>query len=212
MYNHCQGKIILPVHYIAICSEASLLLILVLFKSSSWQQLSWHQMFDISLTYLAGINCFCSWFILHICTLASSWYPGRNLWLLSPFWVSHDPTLSHSSFSFVSFNTYNTRVRLLSSTWVYGKVGKHKDLWMTPEVFVIDTNIMSACFSSSFLCLVFYIYVRFYAFSGFWPSIKAYLYQIPVFGWILQYPTLVSTFNFQNFWFKFLSRYILTFF
>nr|GMD70269.1 vesicle transport protein GOT1 [Ipomoea batatas] len=29
-------------------------------------------------------------------------------------------------------------------------------------------------------------------FGGFWPSVKVFLYQIPVIGWILRYPTLVS--------------------
>lgn len=27
---------------------------------------------------------------------------------------------------------------------------------------------------------------------GFWPSVKAFLYQIPFIGWILQYPIMVS--------------------
>nr|GMD68079.1 vesicle transport protein GOT1 [Ipomoea batatas] len=31
-------------------------------------------------------------------------------------------------------------------------------------------------------------------FGGFWPSVKVFLYQIPVIGWILRYPTLVSVF------------------
>ncbi|KAK2991201.1 hypothetical protein RJ640_027173, partial [Escallonia rubra] len=55
--------------------------------------------------------------------------------------------------------------------------------------------------SFSFLLGLFFIFVRWpilgiileiYAcvvlFGGFWPSVKVFLYQIPVFGWILQYP------------------------
>lgn len=39
--------------------------------------------------------------------------------------------------------------------------------------------------------------------SGFWPSIKAFLYQIPVLGWIIQYPALVSwCWLFNSFAFK----------
>ncbi|KAK4433817.1 Vesicle transport protein GOT1 [Sesamum alatum] len=58
--------------------------------------------------------------------------------------------------------------------------------------------------SLSFLLGIFFIFVRwpvvgilvqiygcFVLFGGFWPSIKAFLYQIPVFGWILQYPALL---------------------
>ncbi|XP_011073777.1 vesicle transport protein GOT1 isoform X2 [Sesamum indicum] len=58
--------------------------------------------------------------------------------------------------------------------------------------------------SLSFLLGIFFIFVRwpvvgilveiygcFVLFGGFWPSIKVFLYQIPVFGWILQYPALL---------------------
>ncbi|CAA0819812.1 Got1/Sft2-like vescicle transport protein family [Striga hermonthica] len=55
--------------------------------------------------------------------------------------------------------------------------------------------------SVSFLLGIFFIFVRwpvvgilveiygcFVLFGGFWPSIKVFLYHIPVLGWILQYP------------------------
>ncbi|KAL3634311.1 hypothetical protein CASFOL_021365 [Castilleja foliolosa] len=58
--------------------------------------------------------------------------------------------------------------------------------------------------SVSFVLGIFFIFVRwpivgilvemygcFILFGGFWPSIKAFLYQIPVFGWILQYPVQI---------------------
>ncbi|KAK9288566.1 hypothetical protein L1049_017025 [Liquidambar formosana] len=35
------------------------------------------------------------------------------------------------------------------------------------------------------------IYACFVLFGGFWPSVKVFLYQIPVLGWILQYPVLL---------------------
>jgi hypothetical protein len=59
--------------------------------------------------------------------------------------------------------------------------------------------------SASFLLGLFFLFVRWpivgiileiYAcialFGGFWPSVKVFLYQIPVIGWIIQYPVLVS--------------------
>ncbi|CAN1146618.1 Vesicle transport protein GOT1, partial [Linum perenne] len=59
--------------------------------------------------------------------------------------------------------------------------------------------------SVSFLLGLFFIFVRwpivgivmelygcFALFGGFWPSMKAVLYQIPVIGWIIQYPVLVT--------------------
>ncbi|KAA8531340.1 hypothetical protein F0562_006049 [Nyssa sinensis] len=58
--------------------------------------------------------------------------------------------------------------------------------------------------SVSFLLGLFFIFVRWpivgiileiygciVLFGGFWPSVKVFCYQIPVFGWILQYPVLL---------------------
>ncbi|XP_022929918.1 vesicle transport protein GOT1 isoform X2 [Cucurbita moschata] len=58
--------------------------------------------------------------------------------------------------------------------------------------------------SASFLLGLFFIFVRwpiigilleicgcFVLFGGFWPSIKGFLYQIPVLGWILPYPIMI---------------------
>ncbi|CAI9770894.1 unnamed protein product [Fraxinus pennsylvanica] len=58
--------------------------------------------------------------------------------------------------------------------------------------------------SIAFLLGIFFIFVRWpvvgimvemygciVLFSGFWPSIKVFIYQIPVFGWVLQYPNLL---------------------
>ncbi|KAK3036199.1 hypothetical protein RJ639_030643, partial [Escallonia herrerae] len=42
----------------------------------------------------------------------------------------------------------------------------------------------------SFSILVLSTLLRCVACSGFWPSVKVFLYQIPVFGWILQYPSM----------------------
>ncbi|KAL5703094.1 hypothetical protein ACHQM5_028229 [Ranunculus cassubicifolius] len=41
------------------------------------------------------------------------------------------------------------------------------------------------------LGIIIELYGSIVLFSGFWPSIKAFLYQIPVFGWILQYLFLI---------------------
>ncbi|KAG7013877.1 Vesicle transport protein GOT1 [Cucurbita argyrosperma subsp. argyrosperma] len=62
--------------------------------------------------------------------------------------------------------------------------------------------------SASFLLGLFFIFVRwpiigilleicgcFVLFGGFWPSIKGFLYQIPVLGWILPYPIMVLLFG-----------------
>ncbi|KAG6575341.1 Vesicle transport protein GOT1, partial [Cucurbita argyrosperma subsp. sororia] len=58
--------------------------------------------------------------------------------------------------------------------------------------------------SASFLLGLFFIFVCwpiigilleicgcFVLFGGFWPSIKGFLYQIPVLGWILPYPIMI---------------------
>ncbi|GMY32267.1 vesicle transport protein GOT1 [Fagus crenata] len=58
--------------------------------------------------------------------------------------------------------------------------------------------------SASFLLGLFFLFVRWpivgiileiYAcialFGGFWPSVKVFLYQIPIIGWIIQYPVLL---------------------
>lgn len=58
--------------------------------------------------------------------------------------------------------------------------------------------------SASFLLGLFFLFVRWpivgiilqiygciALFGGFWPSVKVFLYQIPVLGWIIQYPVLL---------------------
>ncbi|XP_042986251.1 vesicle transport protein GOT1 [Carya illinoinensis] len=58
--------------------------------------------------------------------------------------------------------------------------------------------------SASFLLGLFFLFVRWpivgiifeiygciVLFGGFWPSVKVFLYQIPVLGWIIQYPFLL---------------------
>lgn len=58
--------------------------------------------------------------------------------------------------------------------------------------------------SVSFLLGLFFIFVRWpivgiileiygclALFGGFWPSVRVFLYQIPVVGWIIQYPILL---------------------
>ncbi|KAI5653527.1 hypothetical protein M9H77_30714 [Catharanthus roseus] len=72
----------------------------------------------------------------------------------------------------------------------------------TLQLFTNKTNYKG---SVSFLVGIFLIFVRWpiigiifelygciLLFGGFWPTIKVFLYQIPVFGWLLQYPSLVS--------------------
>ncbi|KAL7124352.1 hypothetical protein ABFS83_14G042900 [Erythranthe nasuta] len=71
----------------------------------------------------------------------------------------------------------------------------------TLQLFTNRTNYKGTI---SFLLGIFLIFVRwpvvgivvelygcFLLFSGFWPSIQAFLYEIPVLGWILQYPILL---------------------
>ncbi|CAI9108782.1 OLC1v1008465C1 [Oldenlandia corymbosa var. corymbosa] len=66
------------------------------------------------------------------------------------------------------------------------------------------TNRMNYKGSVSFLVGIFLIFVRWpivgivmelygciLLFGGFWPSVKVFLYQIPVLGWLLQYPSLI---------------------
>ncbi|XP_019172525.1 PREDICTED: vesicle transport protein GOT1 isoform X1 [Ipomoea nil] len=68
----------------------------------------------------------------------------------------------------------------------------------------IFTNRMNYKGSASILLGIFLIFVRWpilgiimeiygciVLFGGFWPSVKVFLYQIPVIGWILRYPTLL---------------------
>ncbi|XP_031112993.1 vesicle transport protein GOT1 isoform X1 [Ipomoea triloba] len=68
----------------------------------------------------------------------------------------------------------------------------------------IFTNRMNYKGSASILLGIFFIFVRWpilgiimevygciVLFGGFWPSVKVFLYQIPVIGWILRYPTLL---------------------
>ncbi|XVF29305.1 hypothetical protein REPUB_Repub15cG0109500 [Reevesia pubescens] len=58
--------------------------------------------------------------------------------------------------------------------------------------------------SASFLLGLFFIFVRwpivgiileiygcFVLFSGFWPSVRVFLCQIPVVGWVIQYPVML---------------------
>uniref|UniRef100_A0A7N2MSF7 Vesicle transport protein GOT1B n=1 Tax=Quercus lobata TaxID=97700 RepID=A0A7N2MSF7_QUELO len=58
--------------------------------------------------------------------------------------------------------------------------------------------------SAAFLLGLFFLFVRWpivgiilqiygciALFGGFWPSVKVFLYQIPVLGWIIQYPVLL---------------------
>ena len=52
----------------------------------------------------------------------------------------------------------------------------------------------------SILCLITSLYLLmthslFPLPSGFWPSVRVFLYQIPVVGWIIQYPILVCNIN-----------------
>ncbi|KAJ4954697.1 hypothetical protein NE237_011480 [Protea cynaroides] len=74
----------------------------------------------------------------------------------------------------------------------------------TWRLFSIKNNCKG---SVSFLLGLFLIFVRWpiagiiieifgsvSLFSGFWPSIKIFLFQVPVLGWILQYPFLVFFF------------------
>ncbi|CAH9136571.1 unnamed protein product [Cuscuta epithymum] len=68
----------------------------------------------------------------------------------------------------------------------------------------IFTNRVNFKGSASFLLGIFLIFVRWpilgiimevygciVLFGGFWPSVKVFLYQIPVIGWILRYPNLL---------------------
>ncbi|XVE81107.1 hypothetical protein DITRI_Ditri15bG0036500 [Diplodiscus trichospermus] len=58
--------------------------------------------------------------------------------------------------------------------------------------------------SASFLLGLFFLFVRWpivgiileiygciVLFGGFWPSVSAFLCQIPVFGWVIQYPVML---------------------
>ncbi|KAL8491893.1 hypothetical protein ACS0TY_023475 [Phlomoides rotata] len=88
----------------------------------------------------------------------------------------------------------------------------HQIFWLTGVAILLGwrstlqlfTNRRNYKGSVSFLLGIFFIFVRwpivgilveiygcFVLFGGFWPTIKAFLYQIPVFGWILQYPILL---------------------
>ncbi|KAH9783866.1 Got1/Sft2-like vescicle transport protein family [Citrus sinensis] len=91
-------------------------------------------------------------------------------------------------------------------------------LWLTGVTLLLGlqstwklfTNRANYKGSICFLLGLFFLFVRwpivgiileiygFIAlFSGFWPSVKVFLYQIPVVGWIIQYP-LMELF-FQNY-------------
>ncbi|KAJ7979077.1 Vesicle transport protein [Quillaja saponaria] len=84
--------------------------------------------------------------------------------------------------------------------------------WLTGVALLLGWNSTWKLFTSranykgsaSFLLGLFFIFVRWpivgmifeiygcaILFGGFWSSIKVFLYQIPVLGWIIQYPFLV---------------------
>ncbi|KAJ7979082.1 Vesicle transport protein [Quillaja saponaria] len=84
--------------------------------------------------------------------------------------------------------------------------------WLTGVALLLDWNSTWKLFtnrvnykgSASFLFGLFFIFVRWpvigmileiygcaILFRGFWSSIKGFLYQIPVLGWIIQYPFLL---------------------
>ncbi|GAV82891.1 Got1 domain-containing protein [Cephalotus follicularis] len=73
--------------------------------------------------------------------------------------------------------------------------------YATWKLFTNRTNYKG---SASFLLGLFCIFVRWpivgiileiygciVLFGGFWPSVKVFLYQIPVAGWIIQYPFML---------------------
>ncbi|KAH9783867.1 Got1/Sft2-like vescicle transport protein family [Citrus sinensis] len=89
-------------------------------------------------------------------------------------------------------------------------------LWLTGVTLLLGlqstwklfTNRANYKGSICFLLGLFFLFVRwpivgiileiygFIAlFSGFWPSVKVFLYQIPVVGWIIQYPLMVISIN-----------------
>ncbi|GAA0138920.1 lipase [Lithospermum erythrorhizon] len=84
--------------------------------------------------------------------------------------------------------------------------------WLSGVTLLIGLNSTIQIFTNranykgtiSFLLGLFFIFVRWpivgiiieiygivCLFGGFWPSAKVFLYQIPVLGWILQYPALL---------------------
>ncbi|KAG9146199.1 hypothetical protein Leryth_007908 [Lithospermum erythrorhizon] len=84
--------------------------------------------------------------------------------------------------------------------------------WLSGVTLLIGLNSTIQIFTNranykgtiSFLLGLFFIFVRWpivgiiieiygivCLFGGFWPSVKVFLYQIPVLGWILQYPALL---------------------
>ncbi|KAJ8755311.1 hypothetical protein K2173_019109 [Erythroxylum novogranatense] len=85
-------------------------------------------------------------------------------------------------------------------------------LWLTGVAILLGwyatwklfTNSGNYKGSVSFLLGLFFIFVRWpivgilmelygciALFGGFWPTVKVFLYQIPVVGWIIQYPVLL---------------------
>ncbi|XP_052174021.1 vesicle transport protein GOT1 [Diospyros lotus] len=71
----------------------------------------------------------------------------------------------------------------------------------TLQLFTSRSNYKG---SLSFFLGLFFIFVRWpvvgiileifgcvFIFGGFWPSVKVFLFQIPIIGWVLQYPVLL---------------------
>lgn len=56
-------------------------------------------------------------------------------------------------------------------------------------IFIISSELNYFCFLWLNYCIAVF------SSSGFWPSVKVFLYQIPVVGWIIQYPITVSSFD-----------------
>lgn len=65
---------------------------------------------------------------------------------------------------------------------LFGLAHCHKSLWVKFFLILFISFILS-----KYVVICKMIFTR-----GFWPTIKVFLYQIPVFGWLLQYPSLVS--------------------
>ncbi|XVE81109.1 hypothetical protein DITRI_Ditri15bG0036500 [Diplodiscus trichospermus] len=73
--------------------------------------------------------------------------------------------------------------------------------YSTLQLFINRKNYKG---SASFLLGLFFLFVRWpivgiileiygciVLFGGFWPSVSAFLCQIPVFGWVIQYPVML---------------------
>lgn len=92
-------------------------------------------------------------------------------------------------------------------------------LWLTGVTLLLGfrsmiqlfTNKMNYKGSVSFLLGIFFIFVRWpivgiamelygclVLFGGFWPTVQVFLYQIPIVGWLLQYPALILGWMHKN--------------